>query len=294
MESLAQRGTVDVLGKAVGGVMEVHRLNGALGARVNGIDWDTGPGHVLGPEVGPAVAGALAEYHVLAVEARDMRPEQHVALARHFGELEHHEFFNNLGPGLEHITVLDSSRGDRSNMWHIDEQFLNRPPIVTMTHAQLLPSYGGDTSFISLHAAYEALSPAMHRYLDGLTALHDLALISEMAWQGGSGGPEQLAESLLKGKYASHPVVLVHPVTGRRALYVSPTYTRFIEGVPRPESRVVLDYLNEHVQKPEFGYRHRWEPGDLLVWDNRSVMHHAAFDFEDRRIMYRISVIEPA
>jgi len=223
-----------------------------------------------------------------------MQPNQHVELATHFGELEHHEFFDNQGDGFEHITVLDSERGDRSNMWHIDEQFLEKPPVITMTHAVQLPSYGGDTSFISLHAAYDGLSPRMQQYLDGLTAVHDLARIAEMSWQGGRTGPEHLADELRKGKQASHPVVPVHPVNGRKALYVSPTYTRFIRDLPMAEGKAVLDYLFVHVQRPEFGYRHRWQEGDLLAWDNRSVMHHAAADYDERRLMHRISVIGPA
>ncbi len=270
--------------------MEIARLNGALGARIAGIDWDAG----LTETDFDAIESALADHGVLAIQAARMRPEQHVELAQHFGELEHHEFFDNQGVGVEHITVLDSERGDRSNMWHVDEQFLEKPPVITMTHAIQLPDYGGDTSFINLHAAYDGLSPRMQQYLDGLTAVHDLARIAEMAWQGGRGSPAQLADELRTGKQASHPVVLVHPLNGRRALYVSPTYTRFIEGLPMPESRAVLDFLYVHVLRPEFGYRHRWQDGDLLVWDNRSVMHHAAADYDQRRVMHRISVIGPA
>jgi taurine dioxygenase len=269
--------------------MEIVKLNGALAARVTGIDWEAG----LDDADFDGIEVALAEHGVLAVVAAGMRPEQHVQLAAHFGELEHHEFFENQGLGFEHITVLDSARGDRSNMWHIDEQFLEKPPVITMTHAIQLPASGGDTSFVSLHAAYDALSPRMQQYLDGLTAVHDLSRIAEMVWQGGHGGPEQLAHSLLQGKQASHPMVLVHPVNGRKALYVSPTYTRFIEGLPMAESKAILDYLSLHVQRPELAYRHRWAPGDLLVWDNRSVMHHAADDYTDRRVMHRISVMGP-
>jgi taurine dioxygenase len=269
--------------------IELARLNGALGARVTGIDWERG----LTVDALDAIADALFEHGVLALDAAQMRPEQHVDLAAHFGELEHHEFFDNQGEGREHITVLDSERGDRSNMWHVDEQFLEKPPIVTMTHAIRLPAYGGDTSFISLHAAYDGLSARMQRYLDGLTAVHDLARIAEMMWQGGHGDAAHLADELRKGKQATHPVVLVHPVNGRKALYVSPTYTRFILGLPMVEASAVLDFLFVHVQRPEFGYRHRWREGDLLVWDNRSVMHHAAADYDERRVMHRISVIGP-
>jgi taurine dioxygenase len=269
--------------------MQVVKLNGALAASVSSIDWEVG----LCDADFDTIEAALGEHGVLAVAAAGMRPEQHVELGAHFGELEHHEFFDNQGPGFEHITVLDSARGDRSSMWHIDEHFLEKPPIITMTRAIQLPPWGGDTSFVSLHAAFDTLSSRMQGYLDGLLAVHDLARIAEMRWQGGSGGSEQLAEPLLARKHAAHPVVSVHPVNGRRALNVSPTYTRFIEGLPMSESKAILDYLFVHLQRPEHAYRHRWVTGDLLVWDNRSVMHHAAADYTDRRIMHRISVIGP-
>jgi taurine dioxygenase len=271
-------------------LVEIVKLNGPLAARVTGIDWDAG----LHDRDIEHMADALLEHGVLAVAAGAMRPEQHVQLASSFGELEHHEFFDNQGPGFEHITVLDSARGDRSNMWHIDEQFLEKPPIITMTRAIELPPWGGDTAFISLHAAHDSLSPRMQRYLDGLEAVHDLARIAEMRWQGGASTPADLADELRTGKQATHPVVRVHPVTGRPALYVSPTYTRFIRGLPMAESKAILDYLFLHLQRPEHGYRHHWLPGDMLVWDNRSVMHHAVADYPDRRVMHRISVVGPA
>ena len=134
-------------------------------------------------------------------------PNNPNALAAHFGELEHHEFFENQGPGFEHITVLDSARGDRSSLWHIDEHFLEKPPIITMTRAIQLPSWGGDTSFVSLHQAFDTLSPRMQHYLDGLYAVHDLARIAEMRWQGGSAGSDEFAEPLLAHKHAAHLVV---------------------------------------------------------------------------------------
>ena len=173
--------------------MEVVKLNGALGAHVIGIDW---AGGLLDSDF-TLFADALAEHSVLAVDAAAMRPEQHVQLARHSASS------TLLNRTTQHHGSL--ARGDKSNMWHIDEQYLTRPPIITMTHSLQAPSWGGDTAFISLHAAYDALSANMDRYLDGLTAVHD------------------------------HGVVLVHPVTGRKALYVSPTYTRFIQGIPMAE-----------------------------------------------------------
>jgi taurine dioxygenase len=271
--------------------MRVKKLNGALGARVDGVDFSGG--EVLDKDTMQQIEEALYEHSVLAVSAIDMTAAQHLALARHFGEPERHQFFPNLGEGLEEVTLLDSER-DRSNMWHRDEPFLQRPPMITMTHAKLLPSYGGDTAFISLHAAYDALSDRMKAYLDGLEAVHDLAMIAEHSWRGGSGDAKKLVEMLETGKHAVHPVVRVHPHTGRRAVWVCETYTRFIHGVPPLEARSLLQFLFQHVQRPEYGYRHRWQDGDLLVWDNRSVLHYASFDYDERRRMHRVSVLEPS
>lgn len=269
----------------------VRKLNGALGARLEGVDFRGGD--PLAGEVLTTIEAALYEHGVLAVAAADMTDAQHLALASHFGEAEHHQFFPNLGPGLEQVTLLDSTK-DRANMWHMDEPFLERPPIVTMTHAKQLPSYGGDTAFISLHAAYDALSERMQQYLEGLEAVHDLAMIGELSWQTGTSDSSRLLEMLGTGKHTHHPVIRVHPATGRRAIWVSETYTRFIAGLPRNEGNAVLQFLFQHVQRPEFQYRHRWLDGDLLIWDNRSVLHYAAFDYTERRIMHRVSVLAPA
>lgn len=275
---------------ATSAALAVRKLNGALGARIEGVDFSTG--EPLDGAVVAAIAGALYEHGVVVVPAADMTPAQHLALARAFGEPERHQFFPNLGEGLEEVTLLDSER-DRSNMWHRDEPFLARPPIITMTHAKRLPSFGGDTAFISLHAAYDALSDRMKAYVEGLEVVNDLAMIGEHTWRGG-GDAQRLVDMLATGKRATHPLVRVHPHTGRRAVWVCETYTRFVHGIPPLEAKSLLAFLFAHVQKPEFGYRHRWDEGDLLLWDNRSVLHYAAFDYDERRIMHRVSVLDDA
>lgn len=271
--------------------MQVTRLNGALAARVDGVEFRGG--EPITAAVADAIGAALFEHGVVVLDASEMTPAQHLGLARHFGEPERHQFFPNLGPGLEEVTLLDSER-DRSNMWHRDEPFLQRPPVITMTHARQLPAFGGDTAFVGLHAAYDALSDRMRTYLDGLEAVHDLAMIAEHSWRAGHGDADALVDMLRTDKRAVHPLVRVHPHTGRRAVWVCETYTRFIHGVPSLEARSLLQFLFAHVQRPEFQYRHRWSDGDLLIWDNRSVLHYAAFDYTDRRIMHRVSVLEPA
>jgi len=267
----------------------VRKLAGALAARVSGVDFRGG----LTRSDLAAIEGALATHQVLAIDAAAMSPEQHVQIARLFGEPEHHVFFPNLGEGLEHVTVLDSEAGERSDRWHIDESFLQNPPCVTALHAQILPSYGGDTAFVSMGAAYDALSPRMKVYLEGLEAVFDYTMIAELSWVRGTGGAEKLAQIAGQMRSAVHPVVGAHPTTGRKSLYVEPTYLRHIKGLPEGEGKALAAFLLNHTQRPEFGYRHAWKLGDLLLWDNRSVMHYAVNDFAEHRRMYRVSVLAP-
>jgi taurine dioxygenase len=231
---------------------------------------------------------------VLAIDAQEMAPGQQLEIARLFGEPEHHVFFPNLGKGLEHVSVLDSKAGERADRWHIDEVFLQNPPSITTLHAQVLPSFGGDTAFISMGAAYDALSPRMQAYLEGLTAVFDYAKIAELSWVLGNAGAEKMAQYAGQMRWSEHPVVRTHPVTGRRSLYLETTYLRHIRGLPEREGKAVAALLLEHVQRPEFGYRHSWRLGDLLLWDNRSVMHYAVNDFTEHRRMYRVSVMPAA
>jgi taurine dioxygenase len=266
--------------------MEIVRINQAIGARITGIDFSAG----LDAAVIEAIGAALMEHQVVSIAAEGMTGEQQLAIASQFGTPEHHEFFQNLGPGLEHVTVLDSEQGDRADRWHVDELYLAKPPAVTTLHGKILPPFGGDTAFISLAAAYDRLSSRMKTYLDGLVAVHDYARMAEIAWQSG-GSSEAVAAAVAERKIIEHPLVHVHPVTGRRSLRIDTVYTRFIKGLPEREGRALLNFLLEHSQRPEFGYRHHWQPGDFLLWDNRSVMHYAVSDYSSRRRMYRVSVM---
>lgn len=234
---------------------------------------------------------ALVRHEALVLHVPDMTPEQHLAIAHHFGEAEVHTFYPNLGKGFEQITVIDSKLGDRADMWHHDESFLPSPPIVTMTHARILPPTGGDTCWISMTSAYDALSPRMKQYLDGLSAWHDMNAPMTAALQHGIVTHERYVEVVTQNRRHLHPMVRVHPVTGRKALYVSPTYVTHIDGLPQAESRAILAYLHGHCMQVEFLFKHRWTLGDMVIWDNRSVVHNAIMDYAPhQRRMHRASV----
>lgn len=267
--------------------MEVTRVGAALGAEITGVDLSGQLDDVTLKEI----RDALVEHQVLVLHAPELTPDQHMALGRAMGEIEVHAFFPNLGDGYEQVSVLDSETGNTASRWHTDETFLEHPPMGTLTWAKVLPPVGGDTLFASTTAAYAALSPNMKRYLEGVGAVHDLAAIAELRVRFGSGTPADLARAVAEERRTVHPVVRVHPETGRPGLFVNPTYTSYLVGLPPEEADLVLAHLYRHATKEVFTYRHRWRVGDLVMWDNRSTMHMVMADFTGRRVMHRVSVV---
>ena len=265
----------------------VRQLGPAIGAEV----LDLQLADVMLPATLAHLEAALVKHEALVLHVPELTPAQHLAIAQHFGEPEVHTFYPNLGPGYEQITLIDSKLGDRADMWHHDESFLPSPPIVTMTHAKILPPCGGDTCWISMTTAYDALSGRMKQYLDGLLAWHDMNGPMTAALRQNVVTHERYLEVIKMGRRHLHPVVSTHPVTGRKALNISPTYTTHIDGLAPAESDSVLAYLHEHCQHVQFVYRHRWTVGDMVLWDNRSVIHNAILDYlPHQRRMQRASV----
>ncbi len=271
--------------------MELRRLASALGAEVTGLPTDLAG---IDDATIEALYGALLEHEVLLVHAPDLTPDGHMALGRRLGEIEVHAFFPNLGAGFEHVSVLDSDDGTTASMWHTDETFLPHPPMGTLTYARIMPPFGGDTLWSSTTAAYDALSPRMKQYLEGLEAVHDLSRTTELKLRFGGTTVEHYGAAIAEGRRTTHPVVRVHPETGRRAVFVNPTYTRHLVGLPPDEGDAVLDLLYRHMIKEQFTWRHSWREGDLLIWDNRSTMHRVLNDFDGRRLMHRVSVVGTA
>ena len=267
--------------------MDVTPLGSVIGARVEGIDFDA----PLDDATLAGLSKALLEHQVLVMRAPDLAPGQHLTIADQFGDTEVHAFFPNLGEGFERVSVLDSEQGNVASMWHSDEPFLPEPPLGTLLSARIIPAVGGDTCWASTTASYEALSPNMKRYLDGAMALHDLSRTSELAYNTGNGTAESYANALLSTRRFEHPVVRTHPETGAKALFVNPVYTRALKGVAPDESRAVLEHLYAHATGARFQYRHRWQVGDLVMWDNRCTMHCVMRDFVGRRVMHRVSIL---
>jgi len=268
--------------------LTIRKSGQYLGARVEGIDFS----RELTTSLLDEIAAALFEHQVISIPAREMTPAQHIQIASHFGEPEHNETDKFARDAtFPEITVIDSEKGDRADSWHADETFLEHPPLVNLLHGKIIPAYGGDTALRSAACAYEALSPALQTMLEELTAMHDYGHLYELGWQHGYPIAEMVGDALVKGLYHSHPVVKRHRVTGRPWLSVNPVYTRFIENLSPIESESLLGLLFRQLDKPEFCYRHRWQAGDLLVWDQECVQHYAVNDFSGRRLVHRIAVL---
>lgn len=269
-------------------VPKVRKLGVFLGAEVTGIDL-TRP---LDAAVVAAVGDALAAHEVLVFPHQTIGSEDLKRFGRCFGELTVHPFSTNAADSPE-LIVYDNKEGNppaATDIWHSDETFRECPPMGTMLCAKIVPEIGGDTVFHSMTAAYESLSDRMQHFVSGLEAVHDFkpfkALFAET-----EEGWRKLRHFEEIYRPATHPVVRVHPVSAKKALFVNPQFTLFIKGMEERESRALLDTLFRVTSVLEHQYRHRWEPDMVVFWDNRSTQHAAVHDYyPQRRLMERVTI----
>jgi taurine dioxygenase len=230
--------------------------------------------------------GALRQYLVIFFEDQDISPEAHRSFGSRFGRLQIHQYLPSLD-GFPEIVVLenDEARKPQVNFWHADVTFLKEPPLGSILLAREIPPYGGDTLWTNMYAAYEALSDKMRHFLSGLTALHVGRLAEYEAAYGRSPGASA------EPPQAEHPVVRIHPETGKGSIYVHPAATTRIVGMSQAESDALLQMLYRHAQTPEFQVRFRWQKNAVAFWDNRCTQHYAVADYWPmRRVMHRVTL----
>jgi len=270
--------------------LSIRRVAGALGAEISGVDL----AQDLPDATIAAIRQALLDHQVIFFRDQALTPAQQVAFGRRFGPLNIHPYVAGMADHPEVMEVIKEPQ-DRVNFgggWHSDMSFLERPAIGSILYAVETPQVGGDTLFASQAAAYDALSSGLKATLEGLNAVHSAS--REYSATGHSAQKRQsmaIAEADgLVGEYV-HPMVLVHPETGRKALYVNPAFTLKIEGWKTSESKALLDYLFQHCRYEGFTCRFNWAPGSVAFWDNRSVWHFALNDYHgQRRHMRRVTV----
>ncbi|WP_062644991.1 TauD/TfdA dioxygenase family protein [Streptomyces maremycinicus] len=265
-------------------------LGPGFGAELHGLDL----ARATDAEVA-ALRTALVEYKVLFVRGQDgLDDATQIEFGRRLGEVTAGHPVHDSGVGVPpEVYALDSQDGGFSDVWHTDVTFVPRPPAISVLRAVVLPPNGGDTSWADSQLAYESLSPGLRTLADSLTAVHDgnRAFGYYLAQRRQGRGNRWEGEVVTELKPVEHPVVRVHPESGRRGLFVNPGFTSHIVGVSDDESRGLLDILYAHLTKPEHLVRHRWRPGDVALWDNRSTAHYANRDYGDRhRVMHRITL----
>ena len=277
-------------------VFEVRPFDAPVGAEIVGLDIS----RPINDADFARIHRAHLDHHVLVFRDQDVSPADHVAFSRRFGRLEIHVLHQFQLKGYPEILIVSNIRGENGEpiglgdagvYWHSDISYKSEPSLGSLLHAQELPSEGGDTLFADQHLAWEALSPELKARILPLKAEHSyLAKYEELRaknpWR-----PKLSQEQIDQVKPAVQPVVRTHPETGRKALFVSEHFTTRIVGLPEDESDALLAELFAHSAKPEFVYRHRWQPHDLVFWDNRSLMHLAAGTPDHlRRKLYRTTV----
>lgn len=265
---------------------DLKPMTAAIGAEISGLDLRRG----LAEEDFAALRAALDRHLVLFFRDQPLSPDEQLRLAEDFGPIDTHPFGRHLD-SHPNVGILDQDepKRDGANRWHTDSTFMQTPPAVMTLRAVQLPSDGGDTTWASMVAAHDALSPPLQQMLETLTASHDVTGPLLRAIQGGH-SMNGIGDIQSAWPVRSHPVVCRHPRTGRKVLYVNSNFTTRIDGLTEAESEALLRFLFEWVRSPEFQVRFRWEPNSLVIWDNHATQHFAVADYTERRIMQRVQV----
>jgi taurine dioxygenase len=266
--------------------IQIHPTGGSVGAEIAGIDLSK-PLIEIDREV---IRRTLADRGVVFFRDQTLTPEQHIALARQFGDINVNRFFTH-ADGYPEIALVVKEPHQTRNIgggWHTDHSYDQIPALGSILYAREVPPTGGDTLFSSMYAAYDALSDGLKQTLGGLRAVHSSRHVFGVPRPDMQGRYRNAEEAV---QDAIHPAVITHPESGRKALYVNPGFTLRFDGWTNEESRPLLDYLYRHAVKPEFGCRFVWGNGSIAFWDNRSTWHYAVNDYQgERRLMHRITV----
>ncbi len=280
--------------------MNIAPLSDVLGAEVSGIDI----ARDLDGAAFAAVLDAFHRYRVLVFREQYLDPADQVGFAARFGPLEVHDNRRYNLPDNEHVMVLSNDLKDgepvgvpdAGDSWHTDLSFKETPSLCTLLQAVTLPSEGGDTAFACMTRAYAALPADIKARIEGRRAIHNPSKLVNPRVE--ISPLRKDADAFYKGQTArfpdvAHPIVRTHPETGEKSLYVQPRFTVGIEGMDDDEAQPLLDILFAHQIRPEFVYLNEWRDGDLLMWDNRCVIHYATggYAYPDIRTMHRTTVL---
>lgn len=275
--------------------LQIRPLSAHIGAEIAGADLS----RPLSPAEIATIRSALLHWKVVFFRDQALTHDAQVAVARQFGDLTvGHPVFGHVDGHPEVYSVGKHRKANRfegqANVrpwtgWHTDVTAAVNPPAASILRGVTIPPYGGDTQWTNLVAAYRALSEPMQQFVDGLRGIHRFTAPA------GASATKEFNTLVERAPLVSeHPLVRVHPETGERALYVSPSFLKSLVGFSPRESQQILELLWEHVVRPEFTVRFKWEPGSVAFWDNRATAHLAPADFFDldfERQLYRVTLV---
>ena len=273
--------------------LTVRKLTRHIGAEIEGIDLS----RPMTAEQFQDINDTLVTHGVIVMRDQDLSPKMHVDFASRFGSLVGHvvkRFGLEEYPEVTLISNVVNEKGekigaDRAGMiWHSDMSYMQRPVLGSMLYGVECPDEGANTEFASMFAAHDALPEKLRVQLSGLRGVHDYAWHYETYL---AHRTPLTNEEKAKTPPVTHPALRTHPVTGRRAVYLSEGLTRTIEGMDDEAGRKLVVEVSQFSTQPQFVYSHKWQVGDLVMWDNRSTMHRATeFDNRQRRLMRRTTV----
>ncbi|MEC7865786.1 MAG: TauD/TfdA family dioxygenase [Pseudomonadota bacterium] len=248
--------------------LKVRRISSALGAEILGIQLAK-----LDVQGVSLVENLLMEHKVLLFPNQNLSIDEHLAFGSLFGDLEAHPHYENPITKNEKIFELAASQGGIADEWHSDITFQPNPALFSILNMVKCPQIGGDTLWANPELAYEKLSPALRELCEGLTALHNADP---------HGRPDVMT---------IHPVVRIHPVTGKKVLFVNEHFTRRIVELSNRESTYLLEYLTQWIGRTSFTMRYQWKAGTIAMWDNRCTQHKVLNDFNEERVVQRVTVM---
>ena len=268
----------------------VEPMAGAVGAEIAGVDLND-----LDDVAVSEIRRSLLEHNVVFFRDQNFTPPNQMEFGKRFGSLNRHSYVKGLDdyPDVFRIVKEPTDAHHFGNSWHTDLAYEKEPAMATILYGIDVPETGGDTMFCSLYAAYDALSDGMKRMLSKLNVVYSNAhTYGKDAKRFKTGVAKDMnVTQAPEVKEVVHPLIRIHPETGRNALYLSSTHYSRIEGMTEAESKPLLQQLCEHAIRPEFTCRFKWRAGSVAFWDNRCTMHYAVNDFPNtRRIMQRVTL----
>ena len=269
-------------------ILKVIKLTPSIGATISEISLNKD----LNSETIEQIYSALIKHQVIFFRGQDISPENHLKLAESLGEIDPgHPVYPHV-EGHQSIVLLKNDVNNRpdTNDWHKDLTFKSNPPFASILHGVKVPKVGGDTLWASMSAAYDELPNGWKEHLEGLEAIHDMGTFRNDFYK--EGGIDSVNSALKKVGSAVHKIIETHPISGLKYLNVNQSFTRNIINESQGPSDHILQFLYQHISKPEFQVRFHWEDNSIAIWDNRITQHYAVCDYlPELRHMQRVTVI---